>query len=87
MIEHNDLVPFNATDAAGDLDHDRLNNSFEYLHHLNMNDADTDHDGIRDGDEYHYWLSRGIDSLIAESHCRNPDSDGVTVSTTRKNFK
>ena len=54
----NHLDPFNPADAAGDLDHDGLNNSFEYHHGLNMQDPDTDHDGINDGAELNYWESR-----------------------------
>ena len=59
----NHLDPFNPADAAGDLDHDGLNNSFEYHHGLNMQDPDTDHDDINEGAELSYWEGR-----LAEIH-------------------
>ncbi len=44
--------------AAGDLDHDGLSNLFESKHGLNIQDPDTDHDGIADGAELSYWERR-----------------------------
>ncbi len=52
------LNPYDASDANGDLDHDGLSNLFEYEHNMSINDADSDHDGINDGDELSYWESR-----------------------------
>ncbi len=54
----NHLNPYDPLDALGDLDHDGLSNLFEYLHGLNMQAADTDHDGIVDGAELSYWENR-----------------------------
>ena len=51
----NHLDPFNSADAAGDLDSDGLSNLWEYENGTAITDPDTDHDGINDGDEYHYW--------------------------------
>ena len=35
-----------------------IGNLLGYQHGLNLNDPETDHDGIGDGAEYHYWQSR-----------------------------
>ena len=45
------LNPHDATDALLDPDHDGLSNLQEYQLGTDMNDADTDGDGINDGDE------------------------------------
>ena len=66
----NHLDPFNPYDAQGYLDHDGLNNSFEYNNSLNMNDHVTDHDGINDCVELHYWnVTRNLyEPLQYEGH-------------------
>ncbi len=84
------LNPYDPLDALGDLDHDGLSNLFEYLHGLNMQAADTDHDGIVDGAELSYWENR-----LAEIHTDwtseqilnmsvnytcNPDVDGDNIT-------
>ncbi len=55
LINQIGLNSYNSHDPYGDNDGDGLSNLFEYNHSLNMNDPDTDHDGIDDGAEYHYW--------------------------------
>ncbi|NPA75839.1 MAG: hypothetical protein GXO25_07160, partial [Euryarchaeota archaeon] len=71
------LNPFNAADAHGDLDHDGLSNLFEYQHNLSMTQADTDHDGIDDGAELHYWnVTRHLPMSVAINYTLNPDVDG-----------
>ena len=76
----NHLNPYNPLDAAGDLDHDGLSNLFESKHGLNIQDADTDHDGIDDGDELNYWnVTRGLDMDTAISYCKIPDVDGDKI--------
>ena len=82
----NHLDPFNAADAYGDLDHDGLSNLFEYEHGLNIQDADTDHDGINDGEELSYWQHRlsalhpgwseGQVLNTSVNYTLNPDEDG-----------
>ena len=67
-----------------------MNSLFEYLHGLNMQASDTDHDGIVDGAELSYWENR-----LAEIHTdwtseqilnmsvnytRNPDVDGDNIT-------
>lgn len=47
---HN-LNPFDASDALLDPDNDGLNNLAEYQHGSNINLADTDGDGLTDGEE------------------------------------
>ena len=77
---HNHLDP---GDAAGDLDHDGLTNLFEYEHNLSIQDADTDHDGINDGDELQYWnATRGLDMDTVMSYPLNPDVYGDNIPTT-----
>ncbi len=63
-----------------DLDNDRLSNLFEYQHNLSISDADTDHDGINDGEELNYWNeTRGIDLETSLSYCRIPDVDNDSI--------
>lgn len=49
--ELNNLNPLDSSDAYNDLDYDGLNNYEEYMYDTDMNNPDTDHDGILDGDE------------------------------------
>jgi hypothetical protein len=49
--ELNNLNPLDSSDAYNDLDYDGLNNYEEYLYDTDINNPDTDHDGILDGDE------------------------------------
>ena len=65
----NHLDPFNPYDANGDLDHDGLTNIFEYDNGLNIQDSDTDHDGINDGAELRYWERRLAALHPARSRC------------------
>ncbi len=62
-------------------------NGLEYhQHHLSITQADTDHDGINDGEEYHYWQNRlkeahptwsnATINATAIKYCLNPDVDG-----------
>ncbi len=77
----NHLNPYNPLDALGDLDHDGLSNLFESKHGLNIQDADTDHDGIDDGEELNYWnVTRGLDMDTAISYCKIPDVDGDNIT-------
>ena len=76
----NHLDPYYPADAEGDFDADGLSNLFEYNHSLNMNDPDTDHDGINDGAELHYWnVTRGLDMDTAIEYCKIPDVDGDNI--------
>ncbi len=44
---------------------------------ISITQADTDHDGIDDGEELHYWnVTRGLPLSIALNYTRNPDVDG-----------
>ena len=66
-----------------------LSNLFEYQHNLYITQADTDHDGIADGEEYHYWQNRLKESYpnwddntintTAISYCLNPDVDNDSI--------
>ena len=90
----NHLDPFNPRDAAGDLDHDGLSNLFESKHGLNIQDADTDHDGINDGAELSYWEHRlaalhsawSYEQILNMSvnYTLNPDVDGDNITDGRE---
>ena len=75
-----------AVDAAGDGDGDGLTNLAEYESNTDPNDADTDSDGLPDGDEVyssnpfipdtdHDGLSDGEEALGYLTHTEVPDSD------------
>jgi hypothetical protein len=94
-VDHN-LDPNDATGdngAAGDPDHDGLNNLDEYLNETNPNNSDSDSDGLSDGDEVHiYGSSPGIDDsdrdgisdynevIVYGTDPNNWDTDGDTLS-------
>ena len=57
-----------------------MNNLFEYHNGPNIQDADTDHDGINDGAELHYWnITRGLDMDTSIAYCTIPDVDGDNI--------
>lgn len=56
-----DLDPLNAIDATSDKDSDGLSNLLEYLHGSDINQPDTDHDGITDGDEVNQGRNPTVD--------------------------
>ncbi len=69
---------------------DGLSNLFEFNNGLNMQDADTDHDGINDGAELSYWENRlgdihkdwsaGQVLNMSLNYTRNPDVDGDNIT-------
>ncbi len=80
-ITNGEFNPFNPLDALGDLDHDGLSNLFESKHGLNIQDPDTDHDGIDDGYELNYWnVSMGLDMDTSVEYCKIPDVDGDNIT-------
>lgn len=73
--------PFNSADAHGDKDSDGLDNLWEYENGTMITDADTDHDGIKDGAELHYWnVTRGIPNETAVEYLKDPDVDKDNIT-------
>ncbi|RMF22268.1 MAG: hypothetical protein D6760_07780 [Deltaproteobacteria bacterium] len=62
-----------ADDARGDLDQDGADNLTEYLRGTLVAAADTDGDGLDDGEE----LSAGADGYLTDPFERDTDGDGV----------
>ena len=56
-----------------------MSNIFAYKYGLNIQDPDTDHDGINDVAEYHYWQNR-----LTEIH---PDWDSETINDTAVEYR
>ncbi len=70
----------NFPNALEDLDNDGLSNIFEYEHGLSINDTDTDHDGIDDGEELKYWnQTKNLSLSTAIEYCKNPDVDNDSI--------
>jgi uncharacterized protein (DUF1800 family) len=67
--EDNALSDSNAADAATDLDRDGLTAVQEYTQQTNINDADTDDDGLKDGQE-----------TTSNPTLADTDGDGLTDS-------
>lgn len=83
------LNPNNAADAQLDKDGDGINNLNEYLLGLDINNADTDGDGLNDK----YELDHGFEPLtptrIIYAFALRPDDDGdgLTAATAKKSFQ
>ena len=83
-----DLNPFNSADAHGDKDSDGLDNLWEYENGTMITDADTDHNGINDGEEYKYWQESLYElwgtwenvNETAVKYIKNPDVDKDNVT-------
>jgi hypothetical protein len=72
------LDPLDDTDAGGDLDSDGLSNMAEYQQETDPNVADSDDDGLSDGDEVNVYSS---DPLNIDSDGDELD-DGYEVNTS-----
>ena len=79
----NGLDPFDSADVSDDGDHDGLDNFGEYVMGYNPGSADTDGDGVLDGNEDRdsdgmpdgWEIDNGLDPMTAED-MENPDEDG-----------
>ena len=66
--------PLDPSDGGADWDGDGLTNAEEQAAGTDMNNADTDNDGIPDGWEVAY----GLNPLSASDANADPDGDGLT---------
>ena len=90
------LDPYHSHDPYGDKDADAdgLSNIFEYKHDLNLNEYDTDRNGIDEGSEYYYWqkklknahsdCSNEMINDTAISYCMNPDVDHDIITNGKE---
>ena len=68
--------PLDPSDGGADWDNDGLTNAQEQSAGTDMNNADTDNDGLPDGWEHAY----GLNPLSASDANADPDGDGLTNS-------
>ena len=66
--------PLDPSDGGADWDGDGLTNAQEQSQGTDMNNADTDNDGLPDGWEVAY----GLNPLSASDSSADPDGDGLT---------
>ena len=67
--------PLDPSDGGADWDGDGLTNAEEQSQGTDMNNADTDNDGLPDGWEANY----GLNPLSASDSSADPDGDGINA--------
>ena len=81
--------PQDASDAAGDLDNDGVSNLDEYLYGTDIAQADSDGDGISDGEE----IAQGYNPVIqtrfvyVSDTTGNDENDGLSSASAKKTLK